>query len=239
MLKNKPFHESRGEDGHTLSQGSFSRAVVRWSALLVRTASSNVVNLSLSSSLREGKKRQANSDAAHTLPSHSIPSTWQHPNLAIKEQVMQLQCLHPTFSPAHVEATFVVNSFHILNWQSEGGQRSRGKMRLPKPEEMKAKKEWKSRSSNYYFTCCLLDNNVWGLSSCETNWTARRTTYREMIFVLQTKTGFRKLSPASPHQGLFFSDEQFIVLVRKISPLMYRRNKDALCFLNSADCTLQ
>lgn len=143
------------------------------------------------------------------------------------------------FSPAHVEATFVVNSFHILNWQSEGGQRSRGKMRLPKPEEMKAKKEWKSRSSNYYFTCCLLDNNVWGLSSCETNWTARRTTYREMIFVLQTKTGFRKLSPASPHQGLFFSDEQFIVLVRKISPLMYRRNKDALCFLNSADCTLQ
>ena len=51
---------------------------------------------------------------------------------------MQLQCLHPTFSPAHVEATFVVNSFHILNWQSEGGQRSRGKMRLPKPEEMKS-----------------------------------------------------------------------------------------------------
>lgn len=153
---------------------------------------------------------------------------------------MQLQCLHPTFSPAHVEATFVVNSFHILNWQSEGGQRSRGKMRPPKPEEMKAKKRSEkaeaaiitSRAACWIITCevSLL---------VKQNWTARRTTYREMIFVLQTKTGFRKLSPASPHQGLFFSDEQFIVLVRKISPLMYRRNKDALCFLNSADCTLQ
>lgn len=161
MLKNKPFHESRGEDGHTLSQGSFSRAVVRWSALLARTASSNVVNVSLSSLLREGKKRQANSDVAHALPSHSIPSTWQHPNLAIKEQVMQLQCLHPTFSPAHVEATFVVNSFHILNWQSEGGQRSRGKMRPPKPEEMKAKKRSEkaeaaiitSRAACWIITC--------------------------------------------------------------------------------------
>lgn len=78
-----------------------------------------------------------------------------------------------------------------------------------------------------------------GLSSCERNWTSRRTTYKEMTFVLHTKAGSRKLSPASSQQGLLLFNEKFIALLRKISPLIYHRNKDALYFLNSADCTLQ